>query len=182
MTTRWQTVSDLASVVQPAELAWSIREAMFHEPISTRELIQIRDARFQRTGAPCIRDAVSLYLVGSCGADSYPEMLAIEYLTASGLQPTCINVPLQTSAGTVRPDLAWPEFGLAFELDGRQHDRHPDRRDDARRTELLRDAGYDLVRARAKDVLRDINSALRPLVDELISRRESGYVSRTGSG
>lgn len=162
----WPTVSDLSSMLHPAELVWSIKEAMFLEPVSTSELLAIRDARFQRAGAPCLREAVTLYLLGHRGVDSVPELSVIEYLTSIGIEPTCINVPFETSDGLVRPDLAWPELGLAFEVDGRQHGRHPDRRRDAERSRLLGEIGMDLFRATAKDVRRDTAAALAALVQE----------------
>ena len=45
-------------------------------------------------------------------------------------------------------DFHWPDRKLVIELDGSGHGRAPDRRDDARRDHLLRDAGWDIRRVR----------------------------------
>ena len=45
-------------------------------------------------------------------------------------------------------DFQWPDRKLVIELDGSGHGRSATRRDDARRDHLLRDAGWDIQRAR----------------------------------
>jgi very-short-patch-repair endonuclease len=49
----------------------------------------------------------------------------------------------------IEVDLHWPELKLCLEVDGPGHDRPRTQREDAERDQMLRAAGYEVMRASA---------------------------------
>ena len=90
------------------------------------------------------REAIALYEAGSAGTKSGGEVQTVALFDAQGLPRPLVNTKLLGE----EVDFHWPDRKLVIELDGSGHGRAPTRRDDARRDHLLRDAGWDIQRAR----------------------------------
>ncbi|MDA0174405.1 endonuclease domain-containing protein [Solirubrobacter taibaiensis] len=90
------------------------------------------------------REAIALYEAGSAGTKSGGEVTTVALFDAQGLPRPLVNTKLLGE----QVDFHWPDHKLVIELDGSGHGRAPTRRDDARRDHLLRDAGWDIQRAR----------------------------------
>lgn len=72
-----------------------------------------------------------------------------------GLPPPQLNYPVKVNGRTFYLDLAWPEFKVAVEYNGRVHADEVDQyRDEMYRFALLRDSGWD-VTLLVKDDLKD---------------------------
>jgi hypothetical protein len=90
-----------------------------------------------------------------------------DLLTAAGLTPPDVNVPLYLDGRRIVPDFRWPEYRLVVEADGRRwHDTPQARRDDAERQAILEAHGERVIRvtweqatAHAGQTLRRIYSA-----------------------
>ncbi|WP_431813688.1 hypothetical protein [Kocuria sp. cx-455] len=70
-----------------------------------------------------------------------------------GLPPPQLNYPVTVNGRTFYLDLAWPEFKVAVEYNGRVHAEKVDKyRDEMYRFGLLRDCGWDLTLLVADDL------------------------------
>jgi very-short-patch-repair endonuclease len=69
-------------------------------------------------------------------------------------------------------DFWCPEAKLAVEVDGGVHDENEQREQDALRTALLDQYGYQVVRFRNEEVLRDLPAVEARIRDEIAARGE----------
>lgn len=108
------------------------------------------------------------------GAWSRPETLLRLLIERAGLPEPTLNSPVLLRDGsTVYPDIAWPEYRIALEYDGRWHDADGQRSSDSDRHERLVDAGWMVVRVRAKELFDQPSALVARLVRRL---RERGFV------
>jgi len=113
-------------------------------------------------GAAKLRRAVSL---SAAGVRSRPETLVRLAVRASGLPEPVVGHEITSTAWAAVPDLAWPQFGVLVEYEGKRH-RTDARRfaSDLRRFDRYLDAGWSPIRATQDDLFRD--------PDELLARIE----------
>jgi Protein of unknown function (DUF559) len=122
---------------------------------------------------PGIRALREALIDTRAGSWSRPESLLRLLLIRAGLPEPTLNAPVPLlDGGRAYPDLAWPEYLVAIEYDGRWHDGSGQRATDSERHERLVDAGWLVVHVRSDDVF-DRPSAL---VARIVSRlRERGF-------
>lgn len=101
------------------------------------------------------------------GAESPRETWLRLLLVRDGLPPPQTQIPIFNEYGQLvaRADMGWAELKIAVEYDGDQH--WTDRRQltrDIRRTEILKDLGWIVIRVTAEDtpatILRRVRAAL----------------------
>jgi hypothetical protein len=86
-------------------------------------------------------------------SESVPETQARLLMVFAGLpEPQCNHPFLVGGLERYRLDLAWPEFKVALEYDGRWHDAPEQRRKDEARREEMRKAGWIIIVIRADDL------------------------------
>jgi hypothetical protein len=118
------------------------------------------------------------------GAWSRTESLLRVALTRAGIPEPLLNPEVALGrAQRAFPDLAWPEFMVCAEYDGGWHDDRRRRRADLERQELLADAGWLVVRFRARDLFPEPLVAVARVLRRLTSRgyRHPGVIERAGS-
>jgi hypothetical protein len=140
-------------------------------PLATIAELRQGMARFaRRRGAKRIAEAVDYVRTE---VDSRPESLLRMLLVRAGLDEPHVNVPLFDRFGKRigRPDLLYPNAGLAIEYEGDIHriDKERFRRDIARR-EQFEDAGTRVIRVTSDDLFGEPD-ALIARVRRLVRQR-----------
>ncbi|MEU4558983.1 DUF559 domain-containing protein [Actinoplanes sp. NPDC023936] len=100
-------------------------------------------------------------------------------LVDAGVPPGAVQFEVRQASGLLvgRVDLAWPDMRLAVEYDGDQHRTPEQFRQDVERLNVLRLAGWTVLRFTAEDVLRDRVRTVRLVtaaLAELTPRRGRG--------
>ena len=109
------------------------------------------------------------------GSWSRPETLFRLVIVRAGLPEPVLNWAVALDDGRFAYlDLAWPEFMIALEYDGRRHDDPRQRQADLERHERLADAGWIVVHVRATDLFGQPSALVARLVRRLRSR---GFVA-----
>ena len=104
-------------------------------------------------------DLSDVYLNGSAGVKSGPEVAFLALTRSAGLPDPLVNTLVQG----FEVDFHWPDRMLAVEVDGDGHARPPVRREDALRDRILRAAGYTVLRFGDEDVNDRPGDVLRAL-------------------
>ena len=113
-----------------------------------------------------------------------------DLLTAAGLTPPHVNVPLRLDGRRIVPDFRWPDQHLVVEADSAQwHDTPQARRDDAERQAILEAHGERVLRvtwaqatAHAAQTARRVALALRcPGAEERRPGSSSRAIRTTGT-
>ena len=105
------------------------------------------------------------------GAWSRPETLLRLLLLRAGLPELDLNVPIALEDGrTAYPDLAWPQFRIAIEYDGRLHDASGQKHSDADRHERVTDIGWWVVRVRAQELFDEPSAVVGRMMRRLTTR------------
>lgn len=91
------------------------------------------------------------------GADSRPETLTRLLLVDAGLPEPAIQPAIEVEDGTetLHPDLAYPEWRIAFEYEGERHLEPGRWKRDITRREKFETAGWRVVRVTSDDVFAD---------------------------
>ena len=95
-------------------------------------------------------------------AMSLPEVLLWQQLRQ---RPDGMKFRRQHPAGPFVLDFYCEDARLAIEVDGEAHDRGNRPGRDQKRDRWLREQGIDVLRVLAKDVLKDMDSVIRLVVD-----------------
>jgi hypothetical protein len=141
-------------------------------PITSREDLERALATYHGRGAPGLRAALEQ---ARDRVRSRPETLLRLLCTDAGLPAPVPN--LEVLGGTAVIDLAWPEFWLGVEYQGRWHDATPAQRArDAARRERLVDEGWTMVEVRAVDLFATPHALVARLVQRLV---RAGWVTDT---
>ena len=144
ITTPARTLVDLAPHIDDRELARSLRELLRLELAGPAAILIA--ARLRR-GASRIRHAVGRHAgLPLDRARSDAEALALVRLHEAARPMPDVNRHI---AGE-EADLSWPDRRLIVELDGPQF--HRDRREDARKQAIWRDAGWRVARLGTESV------------------------------
>jgi hypothetical protein len=130
---------DMSRALLPEQLANVIFEAEFHKRWDPRAI--------RRTN-PTLRKAIALHESGSAGTRSGLEDRFLKLIRGAGLPEPVIN----TKHLGFELDFRWP--GLNVEIDGQQHDRARNRRDDRIQDAVLREHGFVVLRFREADLDR----------------------------
>lgn len=139
-------------------------------PLASPQAIDIAmDAAGNCRGIRRLRAARADARVGSW---SRPETLLRLLIVGAGLPEPTLNAPVALEDGGIAyPDLAWPEFMIAIEYDGRWHDSIAGQPDaDAVRHERLVDAGWIVVRIRAGELFDQPSVVVARLLRRLRDR------------
>jgi hypothetical protein len=145
-------------------------------PLGSLDAVDIAlDAAGSCRGIRRLRAARAAARVGSW---SRPETLLRLLIVGAGLPEPTLNSPVALEdGGYAYPDLAWPEFLIAIEYDGRWHDSAPGQPDaDAVRHERLVDVGWTVVRIRAGELFDQPFVVVARLVRRL---RDRGFVVKS---
>ena len=121
-------------------------------------------------GAARLRRAIAL---SESGARSRPESLLRLAVRASGLPHPVVGHTITSAAWTAVPDLAWPEFEVLVEYEGKRHRTDASRfASDLRRFDRYLDDGWSPIRATKADVFGNPDELLGRIEHRL---RRSGW-------
>ncbi|MGN6502039.1 MAG: hypothetical protein ACTHKX_03930 [Pseudolysinimonas sp.] len=159
------TVADLTAVADRL-----ISGTAATRPISSREELGRALSTFHGRGARALRVAVRQ---ARDRVWSRPKTLLRLLCADAGLPAPTPN--LEVLGGESVIDLAWPEFGVGVEYQGRWHDATPAQRArDAHRRERLVDEGWTMVEVRSADLFVTPHALVVRLVQRLV---RAGWVT-----
>ncbi|WP_244200345.1 DUF559 domain-containing protein [Micromonospora arborensis] len=165
----------------PASAAWeaaawldplravAIVDSLLASGLTTRAaLTTVRTTNADRPGG---RRACWIFDLADPGAQSPPESHLRVRLVLGGLPRPVAQHPIQLADGLVlHPDLAWPEFRVAVEYDGRWHSDPEQLHRDRRRLNLLVGAGWLVLHVTSRRLQNDFPAVLSEVRSALISR------------
>jgi hypothetical protein len=137
-----RTLVDLSDVLTPHQLANVIHEAAYRGRYS---LLATRDAIARANGRhnlDVLHQAIALHEHGSAGTKSRSEDHFLSLLQLAGVPEPLVN----THIHGVEPDFHWPDARVAVEVDGPGHGRPRTQREDALKDQILKTAGYTVLR------------------------------------
>jgi very-short-patch-repair endonuclease len=180
-TTRLRTFLDLADVVPRDDLV-AIGDHLVRRPRPsvegrTRPYVEISalaDAvsRYRGRGARRLRSAMTDVRVG---ADSAPETALRLALLRAGLPVPLLNTTVHESGQWLGdPDMAWTQWKVCVEYDGRHHRTRAQQAKDIRRGERRRLAGWTELVVAAEDMKDDAAQAVDRVRSELRRRGWEG--------
>jgi hypothetical protein len=145
VTTVPRTLVDLTDVLTAHQLANVIHEAAYRNRFSEPATRAAMERAHGRRNMSVLEKALDLHAHGSAGTKSGLEDRKLAEIEAAGLPEPLVNVEVEG----IEVDLHWPELKLCLEVDGPGHDRPRTQREDAERDQMLRAAGYEVMRASA---------------------------------
>ncbi|MGC4747719.1 hypothetical protein ACLQ28_18995 [Micromonospora sp. DT201] len=149
--------------------AVAIVDSLLASGLTTRAaLTTVENANAERPGG---RRARWIFDLADPGAQSPPESQLRVRLVLGGLPRPVAQHPIQLAGGLVlHPDLAWPEFRVAVEYDGRWHSDPEQLHRDRRRLNLLVGAGWLVLHVTSRRLQNDFPAVLSEVRSALISR------------
>ncbi|MCW2922688.1 MAG: hypothetical protein JWM98_92 [Thermoleophilia bacterium] len=149
-----------ARVLTPYQLAFVLRECEYAH-LTTLDEIEAELARRRgERGTRTLRRAIELRRQGSAGTRSRSEDHLLPGLTVRFGVPL-VNVRGAAGLPDYEPDFAWPDLRRIVELDGDHHVEDPlQRAADRARDDVLRAAGWTVVRVPHRDVWRAFGDVL----------------------
>ncbi|MEV1153912.1 DUF559 domain-containing protein [Micromonospora chokoriensis] len=165
----------------PASAAWEtavwleplravgIVDSLLATGLTTRpELAAVATANADRPGG---RRARWIFDLADPGAQSPPESQLRVRLVLGGLPRPVTQHPIQLPTGLIlHPDLAWPDFRVAVEYDGRWHADPEQLHRDRRRLNLLVGAGWLVLHVTSRRLQKEFPAVLSEVRSALISR------------
>ena len=153
VTTVARTIIDLADILTPHQLANVLHEAAYHKLL---DLNQLRLAVARLHGRPtlyAIESAIHAHVTGSAGTRSRLEdRFAAHVCDQDDIDQPRSNTKVMASGRTLEVDFLWFDQQVVVEIDGPAHRRPRSRKDDATRDQLLRAAGFTVLRFAADDI------------------------------
>jgi hypothetical protein len=146
MTTVARMLVDLSEVLTAHQLAYVMHQAAFRKLLSVSAVWAAIERANGRHGLRVLKKALALHLAGSAGTRSDLEDTFL--LIAEHLPEPLVN----TACEGEEVDFLWPDRRLVVEVDGPGHLRPAARRNDARRDDKLRAAGYAVLRFTDADI------------------------------
>ncbi|BCJ59906.1 hypothetical protein [Micromonospora endophytica] len=135
---------------------------------SRSALAEIAEACGSRPG---MRRARWLFDLAEPAAQSPTESQLRIRLVLAGLPRPVVRHPVQVSRGLIlHPDLAWPEFRVAVEYDGRWHSDHEQLHRDRKRLNQLVGAGWLVLHVTSRRLHRDFPAIVREVRSALLDR------------
>ncbi|WP_416902154.1 endonuclease domain-containing protein [Micromonospora echinospora] len=121
---------------------------------------------------------IRVFGLADAGAQSPPESHLRVRLVLAGLPRPVTQHPVRVPSGLVlHPDLAWPEFKVAVEYDGRWHADPEQLHRDRRRLNQLVGAGWLVLHVTGRRLRHDFAALLREIRAALASRGWHGVHS-----
>ncbi|MEU7945239.1 DUF559 domain-containing protein [Micromonospora taraxaci] len=165
----------------PASAAWEtavwleplravgIVDSLLATGLTTRaELAAVATANADRPGG---RRARWIFDLADPGAQSPPESQLRVRLVLGGLPRPVTQHPIRLPTGLVlHPDLAWPDFRVAVEYDGRWHADPEQLHRDRRRLNLLVGAGWLVLHVTSRRLQKEFPAVLSEIRSALITR------------
>lgn len=169
-----RTAFDLLFVADPLTATWTCDQAVRRGLVDMAELRRrVEDARH----APRVRRARRIVDVVDPLSESALETAARMVLLAGKLPPPQLQMPVVDEAGRVvyRLDLAYPEWLVGIELDGRSTHETPDAvLADRHRQNYLVARGWTILRFTWFDVTRRPTYVVSTVRDTLLRLRHAG--------
>ncbi|MET8279730.1 hypothetical protein [Micromonospora sp. NPDC005174] len=164
----------------PASAAWEtavwldplravgIVDSLLAAGLTRTALATVATANADRPGG---RRAFWIFDLADPGAQSPPESQLRVRLVMGGLPRPVTQHPIRLPRGlVVHPDLAWPEFRVAVEYDGRWHGDPEQLHLDRRRLNLLVGAGWLVLHVTSRRLHREFPAVLDEVRSALLSR------------
>lgn len=152
VTTVPRLLVDLTDVLTPEQLANVIHEAAFRRRFDASAAADAMERANGRRRLRVLEAALAAHAAGSAGTKSDAEDEFLALLRAARLPEPLVNVRVETVSRRLEVDFHWPELRLCAEVDGDGHERPRTQLDDEARDELLRDAGWAVLRVTAAEV------------------------------
>jgi hypothetical protein len=162
VTTIHRTFVDLADENTPQELAAYMHEAAFRGRLVEPAIRDAMQRAKGRRNLHVVDEALAIHAAGGAGFKSRAEKA---YHALMRDEDPVVNTKLLG----FEVDFHWPGQRLVVEVDGPGHQRPRAKRDDARRDQRLRAAGYTVVRFTDEDVYERPNEVRRRTVAALAS-------------
>jgi len=125
-------------------------------------------ARRGRNGTRLVRSLLLKFGPSYVPTFSDAESLFVELLERFAVDAPERQVAIAGARGFIGTvDFLWPRQRLVVEIDSRWHDGPLDRADDAERDDALRAAGFDVLRIRYGELVRDGAAVMRTLKEKL---------------
>lgn len=176
VTTVARTIVDLAEVLEAERLARVLHEAAYRGVL---DLQAVRDVHARvgatRAGAVVLDAALALHVGGSAGLRSALEARFLGLVSRWGLPIALLNTRVRFGTHRYELDFWWPRQRVCVEVDGPGHRRARNRRADAERDAVLRDAGVTVIRVGPDDLAGDAQ-ALRRRLTTALRLREVGRI------
>lgn len=153
-TTVARTCLDLGTAVQPLQLTFILREAVFRGLLDLDVVPARLDERAGWPGSRVVREAIALYRSGSAGTRSRTEDELYRLMIAAGFLVPIVNTRGATGVRDIETDFTWIQHRLVVEVDGSTHQLPGAPESDAARDDVLAGAGWHVLRCSAFDVWR----------------------------
>ncbi|MET7373043.1 hypothetical protein [Micromonospora arida] len=149
--------------------AVAIVDSLLGQGLADRETLAAMAAgNADRPGA---RRARWVFDLADGRAESPPESQLRVRLVLGGLPRPAVQHPVRLPAGIVlHPDLAWPQYRVAVEYDGKWHSDVEQLHRDRRRLNQLVAAGWLVLHVTSRRLHGDFPAVLREVRDALVSR------------
>ncbi len=144
-TTVARMLLDLSATHTEYQVAYVINRAAWRHRFDLDATLRARARAKGHPGTGVLARAIELYLAGSAGSRSDLEDQFLELV--QGFPVPLVNMEFLG----YEVDFRWPDHRLAVEVDG-NHTRPNDKRNDAGRDRVLREAGYTVVRFTGPEV------------------------------
>jgi very-short-patch-repair endonuclease len=131
---------------------------------------QLQDAVGDAGGARGIRALRCALIDARVGSWSRTETLLRLLIQRAGLPEPDLNAKLMLGGRLIYLDIAWVSLQVAIEYDGRDFHGDSERQWDIERHELLVDAGWIVVRVRARELFDQSSAVIARLVRRLAVR------------
>jgi len=138
-TTVARMLVDLSATHTEYQVAYVINRAAYKHRFDLQATLRARARAKGHPGTGVLARAIELYLAGSAGTRSDLEDRFLELVR--GFPVPLVNMEFLG----YEVDFRWPDHRLAVEVDG-NHTRPNDKRNDAGRDRVLRNAGYTVLR------------------------------------
>ncbi|WP_208646571.1 endonuclease domain-containing protein [Micromonospora noduli] len=149
--------------------AVTIVDSLLGQGLVGRETLAAMAAR--NADRPGARRARWVFDLADGGAESPPESQLRVRLVLSGLPRPAVQHPVRLPSGNVlHPDLAWPQYRVAVEYDGKWHSDVEQLHRDRRRLNQLVAAGWLVLHVTSRRLHGEFPSVLREVRDALVSR------------
>jgi very-short-patch-repair endonuclease len=147
-----RTQIDCGMSHQPLQITSMIGQACYLDLLDIHELRAFLDGAAHVPGTAAVRAAVDHYVAGSAGTRSRSEDELVRLLELAGLPPARVNVRGATGVHGLELDFVRPRRQVIVEVDGGHHQLPGVAEQDARRHEMLRLAGWTVLRFAHDDI------------------------------
>ncbi|RAO02925.1 uncharacterized protein GAR05_01204 [Micromonospora saelicesensis] len=149
--------------------AVTIVDSLLGQGLADRETLAALAVR--NADRPGARRARWVFDLADGGAESPPESQLRVRLVLGGLPRPAVQHPVRLPTGIVlHPDLAWPQYRVAVEYDGKWHSDVEQLHRDRRRLHQLVAAGWLVLHVTSRRLHGEFPAVIREVRDALVSR------------